>query len=272
MKFLDRVFALLLNACILIVTLAVPAFAMMSSKQYYYDQFEKNGIYQQVNEAGNAEYTVIDYVGGETGNRAIFSDEQLNVIIDHIVEYLFSDQESFALVMDNVKLNGEVTDGVSVFGDTAVKHMADVRELLRLCIAITAVAGVALVLFAVYFSVRRRRGQGGILLKYTLIFYGIFLLAVLTVCLWTLIDVLREGFEMSEYTGVLWRNLHHFMFPDPEKFANAFLNDTLTEILTLDLFMTAVYIILAVVFSALLVWLALGAYLDKMVKKSRKMP
>lgn len=270
MKFFDRLFAVLLNLCILIVTLATPAFIMMSSRDYYRQQFEKNGIYAQVDEQGNIKRTPIYYLGGEKGQITYFTDEQFDEIIDHIIEYLFTDKESFALEMDGVNVSGVMRDDVSVFGETAVKHMEDVRNLLRLCIAITVVAGVALVLFSLYFIARNKCGKGGVLLQSTLIFYGIFLFLIAAFCVWTLIGLFADGFALADYPRLLWRNLHYFLFPDPDKFASSFMNDTLTEILTLDLFMTAVYIILAIVFTVLAVWLVIAGVSDYKVKRKAK--
>lgn len=130
MKFFDRLTIVLFNICLLAVAIIFPALKIASTPAYYHAQFEKNGIYAQVDENGTERRTTIRYIGGNTDDRATFSDAQLNEMIDHIVDYLFTDKASFALVMDGVMLNGALTDNVNIFGETAVTHMQDVKNLM----------------------------------------------------------------------------------------------------------------------------------------------
>ena len=149
MKILDRVLALLFNACLLFSVAVGSVFAIASSPQYYYDQFEATGVYATVNEEGEEVPKIIPYIGGDNKTFACFTDEQLNELIDHIIGYLFTDMESFALVMDDVTLytaNNPVwtkTDGVNIFSDVAVSHMADVKGLLQTLGTVALVMGIA---------------------------------------------------------------------------------------------------------------------------------
>ncbi len=269
MKHINRLLIILFNMCLLIVTIMIPALTIAATPEYYYDQFEKNGIYAEIDENGNERRRILWFTGGKEDAYATFSDEQLNVMINHIVDYLFTDQESFALQMDQVKLNGKMTDDVEIFGEIAVGHMVDVKNLMKVCKAVAIVSAVAVVAIGIYFGFRLKRGEGGELLKYSLIFYGVFFGLMLVFCLWSLIVLLtKEEFSIFGFTRELWANFHHLIFPfQPEKFANSFFNDTLTVILTLDLFMSAVYIVLGIVVGVLLVWLLIAGFLDAKIKK-----
>ena len=146
MKFLDRFFIVIFNLCLFIVAIATPALIITGSPQYYKAQFEKNGIY-----GGQ-----MKYIGGDSYQRANFTDEQLDAIVEHIVTYIFTDEkDSFALEMDDVTINGTKKDNVQIFGETAVKHMKDVKDLFLFFRILTVMFAVLLVLLTVYFIQRK---------------------------------------------------------------------------------------------------------------------
>lgn len=273
MKILDRVLALLFNACLLFSVAVGSVFAIASSPQYYYDQFEATGVYATVNEEGEEVPKIIPYIGGDNKTFACFTDEQLNELIDHIIGYLFTDMESFALVMDDVTLytaNNPVwtkTDGVNIFSDVAVSHMADVKGLLQTLGTVALVMGIAGACMLVYFIVRAVKGQGGVLFKYTLIFYGTFVGLIGAFCLFTCIQMRVEEIPMEYYLDMIWRNFHFIIFPNPEQATGSFFNDTLTMILSLDLFMAAVVEVLVIIGISVVAWAILAKILDRRVKK-----
>lgn len=272
MKAFNRFLIILFNICLLAVTLAAPALGMMASHTYYHEQFEKTGIYAQVDENGVETRTVIRFIGGEEGQRATFSDEQLDVIADHIITYLFSDMESFELVMDDVMLNGVETDGVSIFGPVAVTHMEDVRNLVRFCKNAAIVAGVMLVVIGVYLGWKIKK-TGRLILKTSLVFFAVVLGLIVLFCGWAAVATLMTGgFTLDGFLSTLWTNVHYLLFPfQGEKFANSFMNDPLTEILTLDLFVTAVYRIVIILAVVVAMWLILGAIANAKVKQWQRM-
>lgn len=273
MKILDRVLALLFNACLLFSVAVGSVFAIASSPQYYYDQFEATGVYATVNEEGEEVPKIIPYIGGDNKTFACFTDEQLNELIDHIIGYLFTDMESFALVMDDVTLytaNNSVwtkTDGVNIFSDVAVSHMADVKGLLQTLGTVALVMGIAGACMLAYFIVRAVKGQGGVLFKYTLIFYGTFVGLIGAFCLFTCIQMRVEEIPMEYYLDMIWRNFHFIIFPNPEQATGSFFNDTLTMILSLDLFMAAVVEVLVIIGISVVAWAILAKILDRRVKK-----
>ncbi len=259
MKFINRILIVLFNICLSAVTLAVPALSMMSSRTYYREQFSATGIYAQVDSNGREHRKVIRFIGGEDGGSATFSDEQLDEIAEHIITYLFGDGESFALVMDNVMLDGRETDGVSIFGDVAVAHMRDVRGLVRFCIAAAVVCGVLTVVLGSYFIWQRRK-VGEYILGTSLKFYRRLLLCIGVFCLIAAIGTIElyGNWTPNGFLDILWRDVHYLLFTfQSDKIANSFMNDALVEILTLDLFMTAVFRILVILSCVTGIWLTL---------------
>jgi hypothetical protein len=267
MKILNGILAFLFNLCLLLAVAVGSVFAIASSPAYYYEQFEKTGVYATVDENGVKTPKRIRYIGGDSTQYATFSDEQLNEIIDHIINYLFTDEESFKLEMDNVNLNGRLTDDVNIFGEVAVVHMEDVKVLLQTLGTIALICGISAVGILAYFIVMAVKGKGGSLLKSTLIFYGSFAGLVVAFCLFTLIELLIMGLGMEYYLSLIWHNFHFIIFPDPAKAMGSFFNDTLTMILTLDLFMDAVVRVLLIIAASVVAWGVGARFLDRRVKR-----
>lgn len=258
MKFLDRFSALLFNLCILLLSVLVPVLIVASTPAFYQARFRETGIYATVE--GNATYyKVIRYVGGDADQRATFTDEQYNEIIEHFVDYFFGDKESFALQMDNVSLNGKLTDNVDIFGEVAVSHMQDVKDLFHLLMIVSAIAAVLAAACIVYFC-RRPRQFLRLLWKYSIGFYIGFISIIVLFCIGTFFTIPEyiQGWEniLEFFPTQLWQNMHHIFFVfTPEDVSGSFFNDALTMILTLDFFMTTVFIILAIMALVVIAWL-----------------
>ncbi len=253
MRWLDRLATLLLCLSLFFAAIVAPALLIARSPAYYHRQFEKTGIYATAGEGGEPIPTAIRFVGGNVRNTAHFTDAQLDAIAAHIIDFLFGDTEDFALTMNGVLLNGELCDGVAVFGEEAILHMYDVRTLMRTAGIAAQVAICLLPLLLIYFLLRRRAfGRG--FFRWVLGFLGAVIGAVGGFCLVTYLTMGKLPFA-----DAAWRNIHYILFPfQPERVAGSFFNDTLTSILTLDLFMTAVLCVLSVLFVALAALLALA--------------
>lgn len=261
LKIIDRMVIIFFNLFFLIVSITLPAITIASSEGFYQSQFEKTGIYATVNEDGTEQKRAIRYIGGKAGQIAYFTDEQLDTIIVHIIDYLFTDQESFALTMDGVELNGRIQDDVQIFGDTSVEHMVDVKELFSLVVTLTVIFGVLMIGLGVYIILRRKQVTP-LLLKYTLIFYGAFIGLIGVFCGWVVLDASKNDVEFLDQ---MWSNFHHLIFPFQEdKFSGSFFNDTLTSVLTLDFFLGAVATVLIVLGILLALWFTCTILLKKL--------
>ena len=263
MKFLDRTVIILFNLFLWLTAVMLPAVSIAKSQGFYKTQLQKTGIYATIDENGEENRTYIYYISGDPYKVAQFSNEQLDGIVSHIIDYLFTDQESFALVMDQVWLNGFVRDGVNIFSDESVSHMADVKGLFSLVISLTAVFGVLTVALGAYIVIRRKQ-LAPILLKYSLLFYlGLFVLAGAF-----LGSVAIKAQASGEtFAGQMWGDFHHILFPFQEdKFSGSFFNDALTWILSLDFFLAAVYTVLIIMGIVLSVWFACTVFLKRLYK------
>ena len=246
----DRLSLYLFNFLLLILAIMIPALLIASSHSYYHGQFEKNNIYGYVDAEGEEVLTAIYYIDGNPYRTAQFTNEQLNSIADHIVDYLFGNKEDFTLVMDGVLVNGIPSDGVRIFSERSVSHMADVKDLIQAVTLFSWVGGSFLLLLLAYF-LWRRQSMRKLFLKHTARFYlGVFC----AVALFFFVSLLFKEPHM-DLPLQIWVNLHYILFAfQPEKIEGSFLLDALTQILTLELFLSAIYIIIAVVLLVIALW------------------
>ena len=248
MKVLDKAVVILINLAVIIAATVTPALILASSPSYYRNQFEKNGFYSKTDENGSVSFRCIPFLGGADGDYACYTDEQLNAIADHIIDFLFGDTESFELVMDGVVANGEKRDEVRIFGDKAISHMNDVKSLMSLG-KWASIISIILLPLLIYYLVRRRREIGSTALQYSLIFFAFIFLILGVLCVFSLI------FYDGNFFSSFWECAHYLLFPfNPEKVQGSFFNDTLTVILSLDLFMDAVITVLTTLAVSLAIW------------------
>ena len=258
MRWLDRLATLLLCLSLFFAAIVAPALLIAKSPAYYHRQFERTGIYATTDQNGERVPTSIRFVGGNPRNTAQFTDAQLDAIAAHIVDFLFGDTEDFALTLDGVVLNGETCDGVAVFGEEAIIHMNDVRILMRTA-GVAAQVALCLLPLLFFYLILRRRACGRGFFRWVIGFLSAVLLAVGGFCAFTYHKA--KGFSFGD---VAWRYIHYVLFPfQPEKVAGSFFNDTLTSILTLDLFLTAVAVVLAVLAVALAALLTFAVYMRR---------
>lgn len=264
MKIIDRLLVIIFNLCLLLAAGITPALILASSPSYYYKQFEKNEIYSYTDENGEEKRKIIRYVGGEINNLAMLSDEQLNTVIEHITDYLFTDKESFELKMDGVYIIDKgLCDGVNIFGERAVSHMADVKSLMTFAKWAAIVSFIIVIVLLTVFIKKKQTRK--FLLKYTAVFYGIICGLAALFCIGSFIDALvLTGGNTAAFSYFLWKNMHYLLFPfQPDKVENSVLSDTLTQILTLELFMSAVAVVVATIIFVLIAWLISAYVLQK---------
>lgn len=271
MKIIDRILVVIFSLSLFLVCILIPAFACAKSPSFYEKQFAKNGIYATINEAGEEIRTPIYFINGENSTIAYFSDEQLNIIIHHIVDYLFTDLDSFELIMDDVKLNGRVSDNVSIFGEQAVVHMKDVKVLFNLFYGVL-IGLIVLMLIIIGYFIYRIHYIKKIAFKYSSIVYGSIVILACVFCLWCYSDLVKSGYDINidNYCYILWGNCHYLFFPFQQgKVDGSMFNDTLTEILTLDLFMDAVIACVITLIVGIVLWLVLSYVGKKLIKDEK---
>ena len=270
MKVLDRCLIIVFNLCLLLVAVWVSAVPIAKNSSYYHLQFKVNNIYGYVDNEGNEVSNPIKYLGGSY-QYAKYTNKQLDTIIDHIIDFLFNDKEDFALELENVYVsnsrNGEyhLEEKVDVFGEVAIKHMHDVKQLFIIYQIISVIAFVLMLGIGAYLLLRIGQVRK-ILFEYTMLFYGLFIsicsIFVMVNFALAIIEYQESSSQsvmnfFSTFEYVLWQNIHWLFFPfQPDKVEGSFFNDTLTSVLTTDLFITAVIIVLVVIALLQILWLS----------------
>ena len=265
-KAINITLVILFNLCLIWIAIAQSALSLASSKSFYQKEFKENGIYASYDSSGNETRKIIYYVGGSDDTHATLSDAQLNIIINHITDYLFENKESFELTLNNVYILGEgYRNGVSVFGEAAISHMQDVRALIKSVQISLTVTVILVVGIAVYFifekqSLKRR------IFTYSRNFHFTLIALALGFCIWSYLGSSDE----IPFTLNLWKNLHFLIFPfQPEKISGSVLRDSLTVILTTELFISATVTVLSVLIFTVITWLISAYFLEK---RSLKLP
>ncbi len=166
--------------------------------------------------ASNNAYYMLQFEKNGVGENLNYSIEQLDEITKAITNYMFHGAKSMQVYFDNEP----------VFSPQAISHMADVKVLF-VGGTILGYISLGLLVFATIYLAYRHKSVKKIFRKITYITFLVFLLMVIAMTIYALVD-----FD-SAFT-----NFHHILFPDPEKFNNAFFpdDDTLINILTLDFF------------------------------------
>ncbi len=255
MKFFDRLVLVVFNLLLLLLSAILPSLLLASSPTFYQTQFVEIGL-TATEETDNLG-PKIWYIDGNSSKNARFTNEQMDRIAQHIIDYMFTDKESFSLIMDDVYLNGHLQDNVSIFGETAVKHMKDVKTLFVFLIKFSIISVAIVVCLGLYIFCRKKH-TAPILLGQTLGFYGVFIGIAALFCA---IVALQAQANDVEFFSQLWRSLHliFFLF-EPNKIQGSFFNDALTSILTLEFFLGAVKIVVATMGGVLALWLTISVF------------
>ncbi len=241
MKFFDKLVLVLLNLLLLLLSAILPSLVIASTPAFYKTQFIKTELYIPKNGTDDLG-PFIGYIDGNSAKTARFTNEQMEFIAQHIIDYMFTDKKSFALVMDGVYLNGHIQNNVSIFGEAAVAHMKDVKALFHLLIKFSIISVFVVVSAGLYLFCRKKH-TAPILLGQTLGFYGAFIGIAALFCA---VVALQAHIKDMEFFQQLWSSLHLiFFFFDPSKIEGSFFNDALTSILTLEFFLGAVKIVVA---------------------------
>ena len=172
---------------------------------------------------------------------------------------MFTGKDSFALEMDNVYLNDEFVDNVSIFGEEAVVHMHDVK------VAVITISIIALVLLVVFvlslvYIIKHRNEFKHILLKYSIYFYlgilGLFIIIALSAFVKMFFDTGYISF--TYYMDYLWEVLHYnFFIFNQEKIEGSAFNDTLTSLLSIEFFTMIVILVVIIAFINVIAWFIL---------------
>lgn len=263
MKLLDRILILIFTMCLIIVSIWFSAVPIAKNATYYHFQFDVNKIYEHENSEGEKVQTVFYYLDGKY-QKVKFTDEQLDMMVDHIIEFLFGNKESFELTLDDVEVYDRSTNqyvkmnDVSIFGDAAVTHMHDVKQLFIIFQIISVIAFVMVIGLFAYILIRLSQVRK-ILFEYTMLFYAGFVTILsiyLTITFVGAVSRYGTNINLDNFTSIAWEYFHFFFFPfQPDKIQGSFFNDILTEILTLDLFVFAVGVVIFVLTSIQCIWL-----------------
>lgn len=252
MKLLDRCVIIVFTLCLIISSVLIPINVIITSDAYYQNQFKKCGIAPVENGTVS-----VRYINGDITKTAELTNEQLETIISHITAYLANQKDSFALKMNGVNVNGETVDGVDIFGNEAVTHMDDVRELFGALKAVLTVC-IAIIIVGAVYMILRKTDIKKVIYKYSLgtvlCFFGI--VGLLFVFVFVKLLISGKSISPNNYFTLLWSYMHYIFFPfDPEKFMGSFFDDTLTQILTPSFFMNTVAIIISNIIALTTAWL-----------------
>ena len=251
-KFTEVLTVIIFNVCLLLISVIAPALFAASSERFFEKAFDECEMYAVIDSDGIEQRRIIYYVGGNENVAITLSDSQLNEVATHISDYLFDKKDSFALSLDHVYIIGAgLYDDVSLFGDKAIAHMEDVKELISAAKCTLIICTFAAVPLIAFFIARRKR-MSKLLFRYSLRFYGAMLFfAVVFVIVALITATAKIPFALR-----LWKNLHYVIFPfQSKKISASELSDALTCILTTDFFIYALKYVLFFVFLVAALWL-----------------
>ena len=294
MKILDRFLIIIFNLSLLFVSLWVSIVGVAKSESFYYLQYKINGLtssevsddYEPHSDEVVIEgrkYHVFRFLDGKR-QKALFTNEHLEQMTTHIIDFIFGNEMDFNLELDGVYVYNKntneyvKTDNVSVFGEVASVHMQDVKQLFiffQIICVIAFVIGLGLLAYLIL-----RIGQlKHIIFEYTMFFYAIFFTAISVFFMIILVVTFKNYMEptINEFFSTGWNLMHYIFFPfQGDKIAGSAFNDILTEILTLNFFITCVTIVVLFVLFVQAVWLAIcfiakifGDHIGNKIKQKR---
>lgn len=248
MKLLDRLVIIIFNISLLLVTIWAIIIPITKSKDFYEYEFNKN----------NTTENTYWYVS-EDKTYYYYTNEQLTMISEVIIDYLMGRTDNMQVVIE----------GRNVFSNQALIHMKDVKALYTGGRILGWVFFGLLILTLIYmiFSYKRIKP---LLFKYTMLTLGGIGLILLGFAIYALIDF-NGAFVL----------FHRLAFPTDQKFRDAFFavesnykelyyinNLTLTNILSIEIFMDAAFAIFGGVFIVLGGWISFVGINNKKQKKN----
>jgi integral membrane protein (TIGR01906 family) len=236
-KFYEKVLIVFFTFFLIVIAIWLTVIPLTKSKSFYISEYEKHDTY----------------------NNTGYSKEELGLITDKIIDFLFGRTEDM-----QVEINDEI-----VFSNQALIHMRDVRDLFTLGQVLGWIVLGLWIMIGIYLYCNFHRIKKS-LLKYsirTIIFLGCLLVII------GIIIVIDFDFAFKAF--------HKIIFPNPTKFNDAFFgtisnyeevagvnNKMLITILSEGLFMdVAIYIGLGVVI-ILGIWFTGLIFINKSSKKS----
>lgn len=309
MKLLDRILIMLFNLCLIIVGVWITVVPIAKTEGLYKLQYRLFGIYSEEYHEGdkvyddhyleketNTVYKVFYYLGGEY-QRAVLTNDQLDAVAGHIVEFLFENKESFELKLDDVRVYNastktyELKDDVLIFGEKAIKHMDDVKYVFEIFQIISVVS--FLLLIGTFAYILLRIGQiRKIIFENTMVFIAIFFTVVAGFLMTVFIGTIKEAVEYANKYGgdvqktihyyietkmlnIGWEYMHFLFFPfQSDKVEESMLYDILPEILSLEYFISIVVIVvgfvLLLLFLSLVTSFVLKIFGEKIGKKIKQ--
>ncbi|MBE6642268.1 MAG: DUF1461 domain-containing protein [Ruminococcaceae bacterium] len=260
MKITDRLSVMIFTCCVILLSVFIPMTSMVTNNDFYTERLADTELYPE-----RGEYSEVYNIGGGSNKCAKLSQEQFDIIIEHITSYLSYMTEDFSLTLDNVLLNGKITNDVSIFGEDAVTHMADVRPLFRQCDILEKVCIVLAVLCLTYMIIRREHIQKTI---FSSALAPVLLLVGAATLFVVITAILHQFSDRADYFGTLWEYMHMIFFPfSPDKVNGSLFNDALTSILSLDFFLGVVteLVLYLVIITSL--WLIVAFFISKKAKQ-----
>ena len=297
MKILDRILILVFNLCLLLVSIwfiLIPLIKSVDAYRFsfklldfYSSEYKENEtlnsskviydgkVYHKFNYVNGSSYDIEDYDKDEIVKEnvdLILKDSEIDIVINHIVDYLFGNLDSFEFILEGNEEEGVLlyypktkefieVDKVSLFGEKAINHMIDVKETFinfQIICVVAFVFGLGILAYLLL-----RIGQlRHIIFEYTMFFYaGLFtLLSIL--CMIILVNVIvktqGQAPNMNDIMVICWENLHYLFFPfQPDKFDGSYLADLLPEILDVKLFIGFTCVVLMLTLIVELIWLVI---------------
>lgn len=204
------------------------------------------------------DFYMYEYKKNDTVATTGYSTEELEVITDSIINFLFNVSDDM-----QVEIDGEI-----VFSNQALIHMSDVRDLYNggqvLAFAILFFT-IAMGVF-IFYNYRRLKGH---LFKYSIVVYSLVGVLILVIGIFAIIDF-----------DLVFDIFHRVIFPDDQKYNDAFFSSVsnyeeypgvdnlmLVKILSIGLFMDVGIIVGSFAVFVIIAWIVY-CYIVK--KKSKK--
>ena len=198
--------------------------------------------------ASDNSYYMQQYKTNGVGPYLTYTLDELELITKSITNYLFKGAASMQIQID----------GSNVFSNQAILHMSDVKDLF-VGGSILGIISIIITLICLTYIIFRCKSIKHIFRKINYLTFLSFLLIVIAICVYALVD-----FDSA------FVNFHHVIFPDPEKFKNAFFpnDDTLINILTLEFFFDIFFAIIIRLVSLFIIYFIIVQCLyGKVLKK-----